>query len=221
MPQLAWHKKLIGYLYPITIDKQANSKHAALKIKYYQGQYQLESGGALYSDGYRYSPFRLAYNYLYKNGRLENVDRFLLLGAGLGSALLRLQKKYNLYPKASLVEYDADILSWCRHYLLPHQEENVAFLRKEALDYLKESNNTFDLIGIDLFEDLKNSYLITEINFWSALKSHCDPSTTIILNTIFEKRKDRIQFDHFIGKHFEFHRLDHKPNYIYILNLQA
>jgi len=221
MQELAWYKKVIGYIYPITVQKQANSKHSKLRIKYYQGQYQLESGGALYSDGYRYSPFRLGYAYLQKQKTLQKTKTFLLLGSGLGSALIRLQKVYNLYPETTLVEYDADIIEFSKIYLLNNQQNNIQFIKQDAQDYLSKTSEKFDLIGIDLFKDLENSVLINQTNFWSEIKNRSTSKTNIILNTIFMEKSIRNDFEKLLAKDFTFHRLDQKPNYIYMLKVKT
>ena len=175
MLDLPWYKKWISYVFPIVISRHQNDKHTNLQIKYFQGQVQLESENALYSDGHRYTPFKMAYNFLDKRGDLKPIKKFLLLGAGLGSALERLQHVYKLYPETHLVEYDTDILNLSKKYLLTNQEENVHFICKEAMDFIAESNQQFDLIGIDLFDALKNSYLISDNLFWEQLKKATHP----------------------------------------------
>lgn len=215
MKKIAWYKKVISYAYPLTIEKRAG-----LSIDYYQGQYQLESGGALYSDGYRYAPFRLAYAYLHKQQWLAQTQHFLLLGAGLGSALLTLQKVYQLYPTTHLVEYQAEILALSKKYLLPNQAENVKFISQEASAYLASCSATFDLIGIDLFDALENSFLISQASFWQSIKKVSTKNSKIVVNTIFTEKSKRREFEMLLSKEFLFHRLQRKPNYIYILKVK-
>lgn len=217
MIDLPWYKKILGYIYPVVIARHKNDKHTDLKIKFYQGQLQLECEDALYSDGYRYTPFRLAYNYLHKQKKLQAINSFLLLGAGLGSALLRLQKVYKLYPTTKLIEYDADILKLSQDYLLGEQERNVHFVRQEAMDYLVEDNSFYDLIGIDLFDELENSYLITHPPFWLEVKKRTNPQTQIIVNTIFVEKKALQNFEYLISQNFTFVCLKRAPNYIYVM----
>lgn len=220
MEELVWYKKVLGYLYPITISKQENEQHPNLQIKYYQGQYQLESGGALYSDGHRYTPFRLAYRFLEKKNSLKNTEDFLLLGAGLGSALKRLHEVYKMFPTTYLVEQDADILACSKKYLLNEQTKNIHFIQDDALVYLLKTKNTFDLIGVDLFHNLENSSLLKDPKFWEQVVQVCKPKTTLIVNTIFTKKVRRENFEKLLSLNFTFEKLKHKPNYIYILNLK-
>ncbi len=220
MLDLPWYKRWISYIYPITITKQQNDTHSNLKLKYFQGQVQLESEHALYSDGHRYTPFKIAYNYLQKRQALSSVQRFLLLGAGLGSALHRLQTVYQLYPETYLVEYDADILKLSQQYLLTNQKSNVHFVRKEAMDFISESKDQFDLIGIDLFDALKNSYLVTLPKFWEQIKRASHPKSVLVVNTIFLQKKARRDFECLISKDFTFVCLKRIPNYIYILKIK-
>lgn len=220
MLDLPWYKKWISYVYPVIITRRRNDTHANLKVKYFQGQLQLESDNALYSDGHRYTPFKMAYSYLNKKNKLKPVKRFLLLGSGLGSALDRLHKVYDIYPEAFLVEYDSDILALSQKYLLKDQNESVHFIRREAQDFLNASEDVFDLIGIDLFDSLENSYLITSGPFWQQVKKVMNSGTQVILNTIFTKKKALKDFENMLSKDFTFVCLKRIPNYIYVMQLK-
>jgi len=216
-----WYKTLGSYLFPITLLKPSSVIHKKLKIQYFRGQIQLESDTALYSDGDRYAPFRLGFNYLYKKKELQNIKKFLLLGAGLGSALHRLQRIYQLYPSTYLVEYDEAILALSKQFLLPSQKKNVHFICTDARKYTRESKDKFDLIGIDLFEQLRNSPIIYEVSFWLDVKKLLSANGHVIVNTIFIKKIDRTSFEKLLSKAFTFERIVRNPNYIYILKLKA
>ncbi len=216
MVEIPWYKKCIGYLYPIVIARDQNDKHPNLKIKYFQGQIQLESNNALYSDGHRYSPFRLCFSFLKKKNELH-CENFLLLGAGLGSALHCLQKTHDLFPNSTLVEYDKDILALSKQYLLKDQKENIELILSDALDYVQGCKQTFDLIGIDLFENLENSSLISNDLFWQEVKKISHSKSNIIVNTIFIEKKVKKKFEALLSNKFTFDRIERRPNYFYIL----
>lgn len=217
MVKVPWYKKCLGYVYPIIISRYHSDKHPNLKIRLFQGQFQLESEEALYSDGWRYSPFRMAYDHLKKKKSLLPINRFLLLGAGLGSALLRLQKVHKTFPNAVLVEHDFEILELGKHYFPLNENNNVEYVHADAETYLKNCEQTFDCIAIDLFDDLFNSDLIAQASFWKTLKKISEPKTRIILNSIFLKKNAILKFEKLIEKDFTFDRLDRKPNYIFVL----
>jgi predicted membrane-bound spermidine synthase len=218
---LPWYKRYWSYLFPITVLKPSSEIHDKLSIKYFRGQIQLESDDALYSDGERYTPFRLGYNRLAKNGTLQNVKTFLLLGAGLGSALRRLHSVYNLHPETFLVEHDEAIIALSKEYLLLRQKQNVQFICADASQYIFENQNKFDLIGVDLFEQLRNSSIIEKEDFWMEIKKSLTSSGHVIVNTIFIDKKERRTFENLLDKAFTFDCLVRKPNYIYILQLKT
>ncbi len=220
MKNIPWYKKCLGYLFPMMIAQYESDYHPHLKIKYYQGQIQLESADALYSDGHRYTPFRLAFDYLFKKNNLLNVENFLLLGAGLGSALQRLQKIYSVFPTATLVEYDEQIIELSKSYANLNEKNNVEFIQADAYIFLDQNEKQFDLIGIDIFEGLTNSNLLKKAVFWQGIKKACTPNSTIILNTIFTKKEELLEFELLLKSYFTFHRIDQKPNYFYILKLK-
>ncbi len=217
MFDLPWYKKCLGYLMPIVTQQLYTDKHAALKIKYYQGQWQLESAHALYSDGYRYSPFKLAFERLDKKNKLQPIQHFLLLGAGLGSALSRLHTVYQLFPRSVLVEYDEKIIELAKQYHQLDQDKNVFFEHYDAADYIRQTQHTFDMIGIDLFKDLENSQVVQDPNFWHQIIRISSSDARIIINTIFLHKNDRRVFEDMLSTHFTFDRIERSPNYIYLL----
>lgn len=220
MKQLPWYKKIIGYVIPIVTTYHSTDKHPDLKVKYYQGQWQLESDDALYSDGYRYSPFRLAYNALQRDKKLTQISSFLLLGAGLGSALLRLQKVYQLFPTSTLVEYDSDVIELGQLYFDLNKKKNVAYVHADVQDFLIKNDQKFDLIGVDIFEGLSNSELLDQISFLKLVAAAMHSETQLIINTIFTRKKAITTFEQLLQQLFTFKRLDRQPNYIYILQLK-
>lgn len=220
MLELPWYKKCLGYLVPVVCQEYQSDKHADLKIKYYQGQWQLESKNALYSDGYRYAPFRLAFSYLQKKNELLPIEHFLLLGAGLGSALIHLQKVYQSFPKSILVEHDEQIINLANEFFNPNVRGNVTLINDDVSNYLETCDDTFDLIGIDIFKDLDNSPLILNETFWEQVVKVARPKAHIIVNTIFIHAQARSDFEKLISLHFTYERLERSPNYIYILRLK-
>lgn len=220
MKKLPWYKKCIGYIIPIVTTHHTTDRHPDLKVKYYQGQWQLESEDALYSDGHRYAPFRLAYNYLHEQKKLSGVQSFLLLGAGLGSALLRLQKVYNIYPHSTLVEYDEDIIELGQIYFDINQKKNVEYIHADAAQFLNKNHQQFDLIGVDIFEGIVNSDLLRQGSFLILLTSAMNKNSQLIINSIFTKNKARANFEQLLEHYFTFECLERNPNYIYILQLK-
>lgn len=220
MELLPWYKKYLGYLIPLVVIQQSSAKHSKLKIKYFQGQWQLETKDALYSDGYRYAPFRLAFNELHGKDKLENISSFLLLGAGLGSALYRLQKVYQLYPATTLVEYDQEIIELSKEFFNLNKRENLRYINANAVDFLNSNNKPYDLIGVDLFEGLTNSDLLFNSAFIKLLANAMHSKSQLIINTIFDKKNICSDFEDLLEVYFVFKRLDRKPNYIYIAELK-
>jgi predicted membrane-bound spermidine synthase len=220
MEQLPWYKKWLGYLIPLVITKRKTDSNENLKIKYYQGQVQLENGDALYSDGHRYSPFKLSFEFLARKNKLDDVQRFLLLGAGLGSALYRLQKVYHLNPESFLIEKNKDVFALLKEYALFDNNDNVHLILDEAHNYIKRTDESFDLIGVDLFEKLENSSLLNESSFWESLNGISNKKTTLIVNTIFIKKTERSEFEKMLSMDFTFERIDRRPNYFYIAKIK-
>ena len=217
MYKIQWYKRCLSYFLPITITRQSSDRHPNLKIKYYLGQWQLESNDALYSDGYRYSPFRKAFDYLNKKGILTNTTNFLLLGGGLGSAVARLYNKYKCTPTFTLVEHDKKIIELGQQFLELHDVPNARIMHTDANSFLKSNTQQYDLLGIDLFDGLANSPLIHQETFHANVIKTLGADGHIILNTIFTNNLERLTFEQLLEQFYSLEIIERKPNYIYIL----
>jgi len=207
-------QKIMSRFYPITIERLSSEMHPNLLLQYHKDEWLLETGSALYSKGLSYAPFNIAFKQISQD--LANIDNFLLLGTGLGSALAILQKEYNIYPKTVLIDYDSEILELSRR-VLGINRENVEFHCASALNYLESCSSKFDLIGIDIFKDMTNAEELFEKAFFHRVQSVCSTKAICILNAIFTSSAEESKLDQEISSYFKFEKLNYRRNKIYIM----
>lgn len=175
------YKRVLSYLYPVTVTKISSDKHSWLELCLYRGQYQLATRDALYSDGERYKPLILAFKHLKKE--LKLVKSVLLLGTGLGSAVHILHGK-GYDPIYTLVEYDKSILD-CAIELFPvNVKGKIKKVHADALQYMEQCADHYDLVVADLFIGRVVSEFVTSEEFLQNCKKALNPGGCFVLNYI-------------------------------------
>lgn len=140
------HKRLLSFLYPVSVWKGEGTQNPFLELLLYQNQYQLATKDALYSDGNRYRPLVMAFNEIGK--AITNVKKVLVLGTGLGSAVQILHSK-NVRPSFVLVDNDKKVLELAQHML--HMEKKISFVCTDAIEFVSKTNDSFDILIVDVF----------------------------------------------------------------------
>ncbi|MBK7689876.1 MAG: hypothetical protein IPK62_07325 [Bacteroidetes bacterium] len=193
-------KKVLSYFYPITISEFSNEKHRKLVLQLFCNQFMLSTEDAVYSFGTFYTPFRKSFALIKDD--LQQCERFLLLGTGLGSALKILQKKYQVYPDAVLVDNDKDILELSMKFMNLNEKKNVSWIYNDAITYLKSETPHFNLIGIDLFRGTLLSNDFKQASFFELCKSKLEPNGICIFNMILNSRNESIIINDRLAQHF-------------------
>ncbi len=193
-------KKILSYFYPVTIKSVSNTRHHKLTLQLFCNQYMLSTREAVYSFGTFYTPFRKSFAYLKKE--IKHCDSFLLLGTGLGSALKILQTKYNVYPKAVLVDNDKDIIDMSMNYMNLNSKKNVSWKYTDALSYMQNTTENFDLIGIDVFKDTLMPKDFKQASFFELCQSRLNKDGYCIFNMILNSTNEKAIIRERLEKHF-------------------
>lgn len=176
-------KYVFSYIVPVRIASGSSDYHSKLHLELYRGQLTLSTASALYSVGDNYAPFKIGFQAI--RNMLPNVDSFLLLGTGLGSALYILQKKYLIYPHACLIDLDSEILRLSRQWMHLNTKGNTEWVCADAKSFMAVNNCKYDLIGIDLFHDLYHPEWACEEPFINQCHAALNPNGIILANYIF------------------------------------
>jgi len=175
-------KQLCSYLWDIPIEKSSSVQNAYLEVVWSRGRKMLNTKNANYSFGNGYKVFELAFDNL--GDRLNHLNKVLVLGFGCGSVLELLTHKYKLDCELVGVEYDAEIIRLFRTHFNEYSTDKLQIVLDDALHYLENSNESYDLIIIDLFDDLRTAPIVFDPHFNEELIKHCKDGSTLIYNTV-------------------------------------
>ncbi|WP_162902801.1 spermidine synthase [Taibaiella koreensis] len=186
-------KRVLSYLIPVTIASTPGSKNKFLEFILYRNQWQLATEEALYSDGTRYQPFRIAFRNVPKD-KLTALSHCLILGTGLGSIAQILKEKYKHNPRFTLVEYDEQILKWALENLSALGVHNLDPHCINAADFVKKDKGQYDLLCIDIFNGREVPSLFTEKEFLVQTRRLLKPGGIWIMNYIVNDEVELYQY---------------------------
>lgn len=175
------YKRILSYLYPVRIRKGSSTNNPVLELFLYRGQYQLATRDALYSDGIRYTPMVLAFNKLKR--QLPGIQKMLVLGAGLGSAVQILNKK-GFHPACTLVDNDDVVLRWLDD--LMDKKDRINLVLTEAATFVDENTDVFDLVVIDIFKSRVVPDFVISPLFLQKCRKRIVPGGHLVMNYIVE-----------------------------------
>lgn len=208
-------KRMKSYFMPVLISHAYDVYGSPLKIYLYKNQWQLAKGDALYSDGVRYLPFRLAFKEIGKY-TLSKKDNILLLGTGLASGVQIFSKKYNREAHFTLVEIDRQILNWATALLTVMGIKNISAYCRDAHTFLNENEVKFDLVLIDIFIGRHVPELFTSASFLKAVKTHLSPGGIWIMNYMINSDEDLVNYKNNLKSVFkDIHMIYERENIIF------
>lgn len=214
MKNISAFKKILSFAFPILIEKTKSEKNTNLKLYLSKGILQLESGLALYSSGANYKPFVLGFNSI--RNHISAIENALFLGAGLGSALAILNEKYQHFPQSILVDYDKEIIRLSNQYQFLSNKNNSKWIATDAQSFLQKNIDKFDLIALDIFQDMQHDTAIGNTIFLELLSNTLNPAGHLIINTIFFNTKEMEKYKTDLKPYFAIDIIHYSPNYIFI-----
>jgi len=178
---LSWLLKGFSYIWPVTIKTYHSDKSGKLYVRYFLGKKVLDCQHTNYSYGGLQQVLKRALELLpYK----ANTGKILILGVGAGSVIETLRKKFKSRSKITGVEWDEKILEIANNEFGLSEDENTVLIHDEAIHFLENNTQGFDLIIVDLFIADTIPAEALSAPFLQKLCESLLPGGQIIFNTI-------------------------------------
>ena len=181
MPAPLW-KRLLSYLTEIHIETSGSEINPQLHVALVKGRYQLCTENAIYSYADLYDNFRQAYDLIDFN-QLK-IKKVLILGFGLGSIPVILEQRFTERFHYTAVEIDEAVLELANKYVMPDLSSPIDFYCTDALAYVHQCQEQFDLINVDVFLDDTIPEALEQIDFLEQLDSILAPNGLILYNRL-------------------------------------
>lgn len=174
-------KKIASYVWDVPIERSSSPQNDYLEVVWSNGVKMLNTKEANFSFGNGYKVFATAMKQIEEP--INHAKNILILGFGCGSIHHLLEKKYSYKNTLVGVEYDADIIRLYTEHFAPEYSSKPQLHLQDAAQFMKENNNPFDIIFIDLFCELENSPLLESPDFLTHLKEACSANGILVFNT--------------------------------------
>lgn len=181
--QLSLLQRLLSYLVPVRVLTTQSPQHSQLELHRFRGRWQLATADAFYSDGAVYSPLRKAFRALRKE--VPEWKEVLVLGAGIGSAVLVLDQKYQCRPQLTLVDLDEEILTLAGTLLAEAgHADHVELICEHAGTYVIREERRFDAVVVDIFRGRQVPAFALTGDFLQKCIDRMHPDGWLVMNFI-------------------------------------
>lgn len=181
--------KFLSWFYPIRVETTSSDVNPYLEVTWYNGKKMLNTRGANYSYGNLLKAFRQCMEHEYKD---STPSRVLMLGFGAGSVPAYVSEKYPGVQQTG-VELDPEVIRLFQTHFKPIPD--LKLINDDAIHYLKNSEDQFDLILVDLYIDLKVPSVFSTGEFASLVLAHLNQNGTVIFNQVINDKEDRAQWN--------------------------
>jgi SAM-dependent methyltransferase len=216
MKQPLW-RHWLSYMMSQPIEETASPHNPYLRVVLKNGRYQLQTLNAIYSYGDLYDNFSKAFEKL--DLERAGVQRVLILGFGLGSIPLMLEKMFHKNYDYTAVEIDAEVLRLAKKYVVTDLSSKITFHTTDALEFVAFSEEQFDMICMDVFIDDTVPTAFEQEEFLMNLQKILSPNGLLLFNKLAFFKKDKQSAMNFLKHPFkhvftEGGYLDVQGNYI-------
>ncbi len=184
-----------------------------------RGRLQLLSGNAIYSWDDLYHNFTIAFGTLGLEERQFND--VLLLGLGLGSVPYILEKIYERKYCYTAVEWDETVSELAARYTLSRLQSPVEIITADAEVFLRITEEHFDMIVVDIFEDDHTPEQFETTAFLEFCAARLRPEGLLLYNRLYNNPKNILSTERFFEHTFKTifpgaHKVDTGGNWILI-----
>lgn len=199
MAEPSW-KIWLSHLAEIHIESASSEYNPHLYVSLRRGRYQLSTAKAIYSYADLYDNFVKAF-------QMIDLDRIpgkevLLLGFGLGSIPVILEKTMQRDFYYTAVEVDEAVIDLASRYTLPDLESSIELICADAYAFVMQSEGQYDLICMDVFIDDTVPSSFETLEFIEQVKQLLSPGGVLLYNRMTAFEKDRAQTSRFYKNTF-------------------
>ncbi|MCB9251841.1 MAG: hypothetical protein H6605_05200 [Flavobacteriales bacterium] len=189
---IAWYKHFFSYFFLVTVKRIHSEFNPGLCVQMEAGKLVLNTKNANYSYGNLHKVFELAFTAL--KPEEINFQNVLVLGLGTGSVIDILQRNYGLNPSITAYEIDPAILE-VLEYWSELDLKNTKVIKADVFDGIIGKSGEYDLIVVDLFNDLEVADGIHQKDFLKKLKDVLSDDGLILINYVVNNAQQGLRFN--------------------------
>ncbi|MFM7358977.1 MAG: spermidine synthase [Sediminibacterium sp.] len=176
-----WFIKAISYIWPVTIKEYTSTFSGNLFVRYFMGKKVLDSKTTNYSFGGLQKVLHRALELLPLNDR---IGKILILGLGAGSVVKTLREQFHSQAAITGIDIDEVMITIAREEFDVKESIDTSFVVADAIEWITNNNQAYDLIIIDLFIRDTIPQGATEMNFINHVINSLSSGGQLLFNTI-------------------------------------
>lgn len=191
-------QKIFSYLIPIKIFKKKSVRSKVIEVTWANGELVLDSENTNYSYGSLQRILRYGLrNIGYQN--ILNMQHILILGVAGGSVIKTLVDEIEYKGKITGVEIDPDIIEVANKYFNLNLMHQLDIVIDDAFEFVLKAKQKYDLIIIDVFEDIHMPNFLFESFFSNKICSLLNDKGFVLFNTMILDEKHNIRNKKYIS----------------------
>jgi len=212
---------LYSYILGYSISIYKSELNGTLEVWRINGRKVLNSENANYSFDSLHRIFQKSF----RKSKIQhqNIDKALILGFGVGSVATILQDEMNLNCEITGIEYDPVINEIGAKYFKTERFKNTNIIQIDALKFVENCQDKFQLIAIDLFNDLEVPEQFMKVSFLRKVLKLLESNGELFFNCIAYNKVSTERLQNFISTLDEMnlnYDLQVYYEYNYVLNIK-
>ena len=200
MPFPVW-KKYLSYLYEFHIESAPSEINPHLYVSLKNGRLQLSTANAVYSHEDLYLNFQKAFE-RFQFSHLKG-KKVLILGFGLGSIPIILEKLGHKDFEYTGVELDENVIYLASKYIIPKIESNCTLIQADANLFMQQNQEKYDMICMDIFLSDLIPEVFQSAAFLQVLQDSLSPNGLLLFNRLAYTGKDKKDSDRYYHSIFQ------------------
>lgn len=123
---------------------------------------------------------------------MNNISSVLVLGMEAGSVVDSLRNESNYQGPITGIEIDPLVIEIAEKEFKSVGFENVKWVLADAIEYVAEAKDKFDLIVVDVFIDAKVPQGIYDASFWRNIESLVADNKFVLFNAGIDLAEDKM-----------------------------
>jgi len=185
-------KRLFSYFYPIKIHSQKSSLSQSLEVTWANGDLVMDSLNTNYSYGSLQRILKLGL----KNigfAKIKKMDHILILGVAGGSVVKTLVDDIEFKGKITGVEIDSEIIEIANQFFKLNEIPQLQIIIDDAFEFVLKTTEKYDLIVIDIFQDIKMPNFLFESYFIDRICFLLKSKGVVLFNTMLLNQAENIR----------------------------
>ena len=189
-------KKLLSYLYPINLYKTTSEISKTLEVTLVNGELVLDSQHTNYSYGSLQRVLRKGLGFIGFD-TIKSMNHILVLGVAGGSVIKTLVDEIGFSGKITGIELDEKVIEVAQTHFGLDKIKNFNLIHHEAFEFVLKTKYHYDLIIVDVFQDLVMPSFLFETFFQYRMSEILNQNGYILFNTMILKETDNVRNKHY------------------------